>query len=282
MTKKKTNHKYLSSLYFRVDEFLSHDPIDKDALADVIVSFCVVVEKILKIKLHKKNPLLVFDFSVLKADGVISTIALKKEKTIDTAKINEIINRFSLVFPKIFTSDEFQALHDVYVVRNFLVHGYKPDDAISFNPDDIVSKMGTIWNKASLLVIALLGKEKIKSNKPKRKYTAEELENVLKEEVLTKIKRNNPLGYTLDYALATAYEDHFSEKCPRCRTHGFKIQRNSDTWSSIVDDTSAVVFGAYSHMLPNYGYGGFYKCTKCGLELTEKEYEIAKNVTTLS
>lgn len=276
MSKKKLNHKYLISLYSQVDEFLSNGDILYEELPDMIVSFCVVVEKVLKIKLHRKNPFLVFDTSRIK-DDTIAIIALKKETDIETARIGDILDRFGIVFKKVFTPDELQALLDIYNIRNRFVHGHKADDKIMFDADDIISKMGTVWEKTSKIAIALLGKENIKNGKPKKKYTEKQLEEVLADEVRKMIEPlPNQIGTSWgvlnrshSYSLRTSMLG--SDKCPRCSSHSFSLADNKNDWGL----TS--FYGGYAYG-DTKSRSNLYKCEDCNLELTEKQYEIAKKI----
>ncbi len=117
--------------------------------------------------------------------------------------------------------------------------------------------------------VYIFGKSLIKANKPKNKYSEEELENVLIEEVKKKIE-NNKIGYdgvfhpinTEDYSISPFIG---GEKCPRCGTYEFSTESllNSDTFSGLAT---------------RYRLSDLYKCKKCHLELTMKEYEIAKKI----
>ncbi|MBI4085906.1 MAG: hypothetical protein HY433_01525 [Candidatus Liptonbacteria bacterium] len=278
MQKRKLNHRYLLSLYSRVDEFLSaENPILED-LPDSIVSFCVTTEKLLKVKLHSENPFLIFDVARLKDDDSLSAVALKKEMDIETVKIENIINRFAIVFKEAFTPDEIQALRDIYIVRNHFVHGYKSDDKIVFEVEDVIKKMGTIWEKISKMAISLLGKENIKNGKPKKKYTEKELEQVLEEEVRKMIgptqnqSWKNPYLVTPLIQRASIFE--VTNKCPRCGSDSFSLDGNKNAWgtpyASSID---------YSSVFLSDGDSNLYKCGKCHLELTEKQYEIAKRIS---
>ena len=276
MKKNKSDHKYLLTLFSRVNDFLSNGNIRED-LPDIIVSFCVVVEKIMKIKLYRKNPLLVFDISCLKSDeNVLPVILLKKEVDIETAKIEKIISRFEIIFKRVFTTDELQAIRDIYKIRNNFIHGYKSDEKIIFNTEDIVKKMGTIWEKISTIITSLFGKENIKSREPKKKYTEKELEKVLENEVRKMIQplQNNASVFrslsSVGNIAPSTYLNVFSKnKCPRCGYYSLALN----------DYNSASAIDAMGQVLSLNDRTNLYKCDNCHLELTEKQYEIAKEIT---
>lgn len=261
--KPKKDHKYLLGLYYKVDDYLTNNQNNQEGLPDIVVSFCIVVEKIIKIKLHKKNPVLLFDNSKIKENDALVAIISKKEK--------------NLVFKNIFSDDEMQALLDIYAIRNGFVHGYKPDSNILFDEEDVIKKLGTIWEKILNQAVILFGKDSIKKNKPKKKYSEEELEKVLEEEVRTKIKpiqRGNGIqrGYGLDGDMLQVSGSVFGftgERCPRCGSYEFSLddRLNSDIYS--VTSVS---------MYPIRTFSDLYKCKKCHLELTRKEYEIVKKL----
>lgn len=279
---KKINHGYLLLLYSRVNEFLSNGKLLKEDLPDVIVSFCTVAEKILKIKLHDKNPVLVFDRTELNDNNKLSTVILKKENDIKTSDIVNIIERFEIVFKGIFTSDELQVLRDIYRVRCCFVHGYKSDNKINFNAEDIVKKMGTLWEKISKMAILLFGRKTISDYKPKKKYSEQELENVLISEVKEKIKqKKSSLGAygsfgaykygTFNSTLLNSSPSIFlssPDVCPRCKERGFSFEEREPF--SVLD-----AYGLDHGRLVRLG---LYKCYNCGLELTPREYEIAKEI----
>jgi hypothetical protein len=284
MVKKKQNHRYLISLYDKVDDFLSNGSNSSDDLADIVVSFCIVAEKILKIKLYNKNPILVFDLGFIKEDN-IAILSLKKEKDIKTAGIEGIISRFAIVFKKDFSSGELQTLKEIYNLRNSFVHSYKSDDEIIFDTEDVINKMGTLWEGLSKIAISLFGKEEIKNKKPKKKYTQKQLEDVLEEEVrkmLGSAESNmvfdsiyGGMPLTHDYSLGAnivSSEDYLlsGERCPRCGTF-FSLIHDDDkkSWSPM----------SFTQRLLMNRPSNLYKCKKCNLELTEKQYEIAKKIT---
>lgn len=278
---KKSNHKYLLTLYSKVNQFLADNPNDLEELPEMVVSFCIVVEKIFKIKLRKKNPLLVFDVSRMKDDDSLSIAVLEKEENIETIKIQNVIRRFEIIFKEVFSSAEMQALEDIYNVRNNFVHSYKADNKINFDSEDIIKKMGIIWGKISQLAIELFGKDGIKQGIPKKKYTEDELEFVLIEEVKKKLKTNkNPY---VSSAYGFGVNDNFyledvspwsfgggGEKCPRCGIYGFMLDGAQPDFASHVPTASISRFGVTPSDL--------YRCKKCHLELTRKEYEIARRL----
>lgn len=283
MSKEKIHHKYLLRLYSKVDDYLTSSQNSNEDLPDIIVSFCVVVEKILKIKLYEKNPVLVFENTKIKENDALIAIITKKEKNIETIKILETIDRFKLLFNDIFSDDELQALIDIYLIRNNFVHGYKSDEFIDFGEEDVIKKLGTIWEKVSIQAILLFGKDSIKMTKPKKKYSEEELEEVLIEEVRKKIQstgRESLLLASFTSSInvqditrvnqASVFSSAFSligERCPRCGSSGFSLDSEN---SGLVTLSS----------IYNYGrtFSDLYKCKSCGLELTRKEYEIAKKL----
>ncbi len=277
MIKDKPNYKYLLSLYNKVDEFLSNKDIIQKELPDSIVSFSTVVEKILKIKLHTQNPILIFDKCHLDDNG-ISIIAMEKEEDIDTSNIQTILDRFQIVFKEIFTPDEIQTLKDIYKIRSSFVHGYKSDDKMNLIAEDIVKKMGKIWGKISDIAISLFGKDSIQEREPKKKYTDDELKQVLREEVKKMIQPSIHFNarsifepeYHQDYYKGYSVEDFMiGEKCPRCGAREFSLGRNENGPLSAYGVSSSFHIG---------GEPTLYKCRKCNLELTEKQYEIAKEI----
>lgn len=275
MTRKKENYQYLVRLYSLVDEYLADIPAKQENLPEVVVSFCIVTEKILKIRLHKKNPVLVYENAKIKEDDALVSVIKGRELNIETIKIREIIGRYKLMFDNEFSDDEMQVLIDIYNARNHFMHGYKSDDDILSDRKNIVKKMGTVWEKISAQAISVFGKNLIKAKKPKEKYSKEELEKVLVEQVRKKIescnsKYENYLN-TLSFARSRPYlgfSNVASETCPRCGEYGFSKDGQSVNGFEF-STVSINPFGASSDL---------YKCNKCNLELTEKEYEIAKKL----
>lgn len=272
MGKGTENYKYLLRLYSQVDDYLADVPSKQETLPETIVAFCVVTEKLFKIKLHIKNPILVYENSKTKENDALVAIVKEKELNIETIKIRETLDRYQLMFENSFSDDEVQVLIDIYNVRNHFIHGYKSDDSILTDRENMVKKMGTVWEKISAQAVSIFGNELIKANKPKKKYSEEELEKVLIEEVKTKIKSTQS-----DYSLfrnLSAYSSHHydfltatGEKCPRCDSYGFSLE------SSVPDIYSVASAGLLTPVSRNYS--DLYKCKSCNLELTRKEYEIA-------
>lgn len=271
MTDVKQNYQYLFRLYSAVDEYLAHIPAKQKNLPEIIVSFCVVTEKIFKIKLHKENPILVYENIKIKENDALVAVIKEKELDIETIKIREVVSRYKLMFDDEFSDDEMQILIDIYNIRNHFIHGYKSDDEILLDRENIVKKMGTVWEKISAQAISVFGKDLIKAKKPKKKYSEEELEKVLIEEVKKKIE-----NFENDHVYSVSNENFFyspspfinNEVCPRCGSYGFSTDNsiNSDVYLSTVS------------FISRNDISDLYKCKRCYLELTRKEYEIAKKI----
>jgi len=289
------DYQYLLKLFNLVNEYLSGIKKNEESLSEVIVSFCIVAEKIFKIALYKINPVLVFNNEKLKNESDLISIITNKEENIKTINMSEITSRYKAIFENKLTDDETQVLIDIYNIRNGLVHGYKSDSKIVFDRENIVKKMGTIWEKISMEVISVFGADNIKASKPKKKYTEDELESVLLEEVKKKISRthgyykkillppnptaSNSISFS-DQAIdvANSYNESIvkqfgpayggillpSDICPRCGNYSFSSENYP------VDITTVFNFSKKMASL--------YKCSICNLELTEKEYEIAKKI----
>jgi hypothetical protein len=288
----KKEYSYLLHLYSKVDDFLTINGKKEGVLLDVIVSFCVVVERIFKIKLHEENPVLLFDVSKMKDNGALSAILKGKEKDVNTIKIGETLERFNLMFPSALTEGESQALSEIYSIRNCLIHGYKSDISVLFSEDDIIKKMGTIWEKVSSQAQLLFGGESIKTSKPKEKYTEEELENVLIEEVRKKIKsikKWDKFYFNSNNGVLRPIGDHngliyprynssgsflLSDSCPRCHSLSFSLDVENSNIVPIRDTVSISLKSIYDGVM----FSDLYKCKDCGLELTRREYDIAKKL----
>lgn len=275
---KKKNYKYLLDLYSRVDSFLSKSDYNLEELPEVVVSFCVVVEKILKIKLHRKHPILVFDCSRIKTDDALVMAALKKENDMETAKIGSIAHRYSLVFKEDFSEDQMQALLSIYDIRNHLVHGHKSDEFLFNDQENIVKKIGIIWPCVTKQILKLFGKNIVKISDPKNKYTKEELVNVLREEVIKKIdskefNTNNNLSLNVGLLNYVPFSGLMSNTCPRCGGFGF-VTGNFEESPFAVSSSSFLVSRPYASV----NRSNLYRCRNCNLELTEKEYEIAQDL----
>jgi DNA-directed RNA polymerase subunit RPC12/RpoP len=268
---KKINHKYLINLYHFVGDYLASSKNDEDDLPAVVVSFCTVCEKIFKLMLYEKNPVLIFSNKQIKEDDALISIAKKINTKIETIKMRDVINRFKLFFENKFSENEMQFIISLYDLRNELVHGYIIDEKVLVNPEDIVKKMGTVWGKVSEEASRLFGKNEIKYSKPKRKYAESELDKVLTEEVRKKIKNkeNYLLSSTMSFVpeISESLVSPYAEKrCPRCGSYSFILKKSNDS--------------PYESLVLYSGMASLYLCAECGLELTQKEYEIAKKIKT--
>ena len=275
MARKKDEYKFILHHYTCVNEYLSSDTQSDDEFPNMVISFCIVVEKILKLYLHKKNPILVFETSSVKDTHSLIAAVLNKDKDLKTPPIDEVIQRFLAVYPKKLSEDGGQAIRDIYKVRNKFVHDYKPDNKLIFNEEDILNKMGLVWDMIADLAIRKFGKEEIKKSIPKRKYTEQELEKVLEEEVEQMIQNNQqnafPITRPLTYPVAgSAFKNGIGalsltasgDVCPRCKENSFSRESRS---YNLYD------YGSRSNRQ-------LYKCESCGLEMTDRQYDIAKKI----
>lgn len=226
MKKIEGNYEYLLRLYSQVDDYLADIPSKQENLPEIIVAFCITIEKLFKIRLHGENPVLVYDNTKIKENDALVAIIKEKELSIETIRIAETINRYKLMFENDFSDDEMQVLIDIYNTRNHFIHGYKPDGDLLLDKENIVKKMGTVWEKISIQAVSIFGKDLIKANKPKKKYSEEELEKVLIEEVKKKIQSTG----TVYDSLGIAYRD-FSIHSPSAISLG--INREYQLPSSI-------------------------------------------------
>lgn len=268
---KEINHKYLINLYHFVGDYLSSNKNDEEDLPSVIVSFCIVCEKIFKLVLYKKNPVLIFSNQKIKEDDALIAIAKKVNTKIETIKMRDVVNRFKMFFEDKFSENEMQSILSLYDLRNELVHGYVIDKEILADPEDIIKKMGTVWSKISEEASYLFGKNEIKYSKPKRRYIEAELEQVLIEEVRKKIKNKEDslFSSTMSFVpeISESFVSPYAEKrCPRCGSYSFILKKSNDS--------------PYESLVLYSGMASLYLCAECGLELTQKEYEIAKKIKT--
>jgi len=165
----------------------------------------------------------------------------------------------------------------LYEIRNKLIHSYKEDISIITNEDDVIKKMGAIWEKISSMIVSLFGDDAIKTSIPKKKYLDVELEAALKEEVRKKIDSRSPYSTIMRFADASIsfapenikdsyglseYSPPGEDICPRCG-HLTLARRNN--YSSY-----------FAHKLTTSG--DLYFCRKCNLELTKRELEMAREI----
>ena len=211
----------------------------------------------------------------LKEDDALVSIIKEKELNIETIKMRETLSRYGLMFQDEFSDGEVQVLIDIYNVRNHFVHGYKSDDDLLSDSENIVKKIGTVWEKISNLAVSIFGTDLIKANKPKKKYSEEELEKVLTSEVRTKIKSikselemfslNNYMYPIPNYMSAYGVT---GEKCPRCDAYEFSLDEPSPTLDALL------VTGVYGQRI---NFSDLYKL-KVWSGLTKREYAIAKKL----
>lgn len=288
MARKTKEYKYLLHLYSRVNKYLSDNKPKTEELEEVIVSFCTVVERVLKMKLHSKNPILIFDVSKLKDDDAISALAMKTDTSVETIKIQSTLNRFKILFKKTFSDEELISIKDIYNVRNNLVHSYLSEERVTLDKDDFIKKMSFIWPKISKLTKSLLGKERILSSTPKKSYTEAEFKKAIIDELMKKIgqpvKSNySELLYTSDN-IANGYSSHnsYDKKCPRCQLFEFGVSNKKFGASGYgiggnISVIEAVLFNSVTSLggdLGRYSHPQIYRCKKCNLELTQSEYEL--------
>lgn len=264
------DYDFLISSYRRVDTYLKGDQ-DLAVFSEVIVSFCVCVEKIIKIILHKKNPALVFDANKI-TDSTILAIILKKEESINTSHMFEVINRFNKVKKTIFTDGEVGALQDIYKARSHFMHSYKKDLHTSSEKEDLIKKMGSLWGKISDLIVKEFGKDNLKKHAPAKKYTESELKNIFKEEVRELINyrsyRSTPTSL-IETTLTTPLSPLGLGfvMCPRCQKN--TLSKNEESFIGVYEKLNTLDY---------IESGNLYKCKNCNLELTENQYKIAKEI----
>lgn len=273
--KKSDNYHYLIELHSSIDEYLSSSTPNHDKLQTIVVSFCIVTEKIFKIQLYKKNPLLVYNYKKLKEDDAFITIINKKERNVETISIGQLIERYSLLFDERFSGEEMQIIRDLFNIRNHFIHSHQPDNYHLNNADIIITKMGTVWSQISSQSKEIFGNSLIKVKKPKKTYSDSQLKELLKNEVKKKIEKKGNFDEIWSHVVLTEEYPAFgigkSERCPRCGKYGFE----KEPFNTI---TTCATGSYYFNDFKNYNSDGLYKCKSCNLELTKKEFEIAKEI----
>ena len=99
------NYEYLLRLYSLVDEFLAKTSDKQDNLPEAIVAFCIVTEKLFKIRLHKENPILVYETIKVKDGDALAAVVKGIELNIETIQIRETLIRHTLIFQNEFSDD---------------------------------------------------------------------------------------------------------------------------------------------------------------------------------
>ncbi len=273
---KKNEHKYLLYLYNKVNKFLSSKNVEIDeCFPEKLVSFCVVIEKLIKIRLYKKNPVLIFALASFKDINLLIAIINGQDKKIKTIEIDLLLERCKSFFPKFLTENELSALREIYHIRNQFIHSYKSDDCNEYDKLDVINKMGSIWDKVSAYAVTFFGNDLIVKHQPKLKYTDEQLNKVLEDEVRTKINNTeSEIGVLLRYNRDDNY-NHFellqlgTNVCPRCGSNGFELNDSHDFKFAI---DYQPIWDMKNKFLD------LYKCRSCNLELTRKEFDIAKKI----
>ncbi|KKR60954.1 MAG: hypothetical protein UU01_C0031G0014, partial [Parcubacteria group bacterium GW2011_GWA2_40_37] len=74
------------------------------------------------------------------------------------------------------------------------------------------------------------------------------------------------LGYDRPYQIPSSVFSIGNESCPRCGAYSFSLDEIN---SGVISLSSIYNAGTFSDL---------YKCKSCNLELTKKEYEIAKKL----
>ena len=290
---KNQENNFLIKHFGKVDECIRNNVCESTEFPDVLISFCFVVEKILKIKLYKKNPVLVFhDYDLKNEDNLIG-IVLEKEETLKTIKMGQVIDRFRTIFEKELSEVENTSLDlvtEIYELRSFFSHSHKSDDKITFDQNDLIKKMATVWELISRIAVELFGRNIISNTTPLKKYTEEELQEILDNEVREIIKPITADTGPLIVRNSRFYEEQIplvsrgsvyglntylsgGEQCPRCGLNTLLLDNfGNDSWS---------VYGISSTLsaYPN-SESGLYKCSNCQLQLTPSQYERAKNIIT--
>lgn len=274
MIREEKNHQYLINLYSSVDEALFGTAISEEKIWELIINFCTIIEKVIKIQLHELNPVLIYEYTEIKDPNSLIKIVNKQElDSFKTIKMWDALQRYQSLF-NIFTEVEVPAILSIYEHRKNLIHGINSEENIILEKENIIKKMGTIWGKIAKQMESVFWKELIKSKKPKKIYSEAELEKILKKEVEKKIQKR---WYDSDIFLTTNLTEPYNfdfnnkEKCPRCGNYTFYL----DNWSNYINTFRD--FTKIGNLSP-YWISNLYKCSTCKLELTEKEYEISKKL----
>lgn len=283
MTKKKIEeYEFLLRKYHEVSDYIGNKKPDFLILPDVIVSFCIFIERLLKIKLYKENPLLPYRSNYLTNFDNLVGIIKKKESGLKTLEFGDTINLYRKIFPNSFNDAEEGIFLEIYKIRNEFVHSHRADIDRVLSYDDIFTKIATVWGGISKIAKTIFGERAVKSVKPSKVYTDEDLRRIQEEEV-KKIIGSKIFGnrdFTTSFVPHVDMHDVYSidmayiknEQCPRCGRHAF-LPRKDNKPPSYLD--VQIEWNEYLPITPDV-----YKCNHCGLEFTRNQYEIAKRILT--
>ncbi|MEI6352906.1 MAG: hypothetical protein WCO35_03150 [Candidatus Nomurabacteria bacterium] len=271
------DYAYISKLYSEIKNTLkSKNNINLVEKLSLVVNFCVLLEKLIKLRLSVENKLLVYYGKSFNDDFIFGILKDKIPPTSFEAKtktFNEANNLFNKLFD-VFSENEILLLDNIYNIRNAIVHSYFQDNKILDSEENIIKDISTILDKVNSLLEEMFGKEAIASIKigGEEKYSKEELEEVLREQVRKKILygRNKRTNYFFDKLSMIKTEEYSFPNnglsCPACGNYSLEGKDIENNFYPI----AVSVF--------NYKDKDIYICSKCGLQLTKREYEIAKEI----
>lgn len=302
----KQDNFYLQNIFKKISQLLEKnlEDISEAEIAEASHDFCILIERILKMKLYQKNPLLVFDASRIDNNNLLP-IARGEDLSFNTIKFEETLKRFNYIFLNFSFGDYFTpVLTSLYEEnRNPLTHSYKSDkDIVNLkNKEKIVKDIGSLFPWFSDIAKDFIDISEAPADiSIGKKYTEEELEEIFKEELKKKLiyyKNNDYFTNSLNTSNTNflkvselkpitfmeplkpglidipQIEPSFSSRdisihneCPRCRLYKLKSPGKDNLYNYLV----------YPAQSQNNSY--LYKCSNCNLELTEKEYQMSKKI----
>lgn len=304
---KNIDYAFLITSYHFVNEYFSNGYKEENFL-QAVVSFCTVAEKILKIKLYETNKLLPYkiNLNILEKKenqkNIVKAIISGKHNDFKTFSLFEILDKYDFIFtPEPFEKDEIEHLRKLVDVRNTLIHSHLPDADLKKRKEDLDKKMGSLWEKLSSDMIARFGS--LSKVEPKKKYTDDELKQVLIEEVKKKINLDTNICIDNSYAGCSVYGGNNCRSfinyykdgaedingmaytmrkgvlCPRCCVGDFhkSLDDPYSNFNPAFNSDRIRIYRGDLYGTQNYSEN-LYSCDRCNLELTDREFEIAKEL----
>jgi len=242
--------------------------VHKGDLLEAVLNLTFVLEQFFKIKIAKKNILLVYS-KLPETDQIKKILNKECVENNNTIKALDAFNLFKILFPKTRLAKQKQSVELIITARNEIYHHIVPYKKI--NNAELQKLVLTTFH-ALINDSQTVFKYKAPAKQEGTTFTTEEVEKIFDKVVEKKIQKRDSL-FTPGMTIAGYYNEPLpisgilsttGLECPRC---GFY------TLQSPTEDLSFVLSASRS-----FAPGVLYKCQNCHLELTEEEYEAVQRI----
>jgi DNA-directed RNA polymerase subunit RPC12/RpoP len=262
----KTRKELLLQKARQVSDILNDDTRSDSEIYTAVLDLVYILEQVIKFKVAEENFLLIYPKLPSEAN-LKQTLNYEAIESQYTHKIIDIFRSFKILFPDSEVTKNAQSIELLVQKRNEICHHIV---AIKENTEELLQLARTVYGAQLDTLQSIVGTvPPAKRSTLTHKQVAELFEASVRKKLEMK-KSPFPYMYAIEDNLNTMVVQpagiygglYVNDRCPRCNHYAFGKPRPTMDYFTVSLSSKEES----------------YKCTSCGLELTDEEYRVAQKI----